>query len=66
MPTAWVKALAQKHGVDEAVVEGYWNECKEAIRPVAKARGQQHGYGLVVNCVKRKLMRRAIKRRGKR
>ena len=52
MPVPMLKDLAKRYGLDLGTVEGYWNECKSAIKPDAK--GSKAGYGVVVGCVKAK------------
>jgi len=58
MPETWLRKLAARHKVSMNTVERFWEECQ---RGLAKRRGV--GYGLVVDCVKKKLRAYLAERR---
>lgn len=54
MPAPIIKKLARQFKASRNTVERYWQECKEGINP----EHTDKGYGLVVECVKKKLRKR--------
>ena len=57
MPEGLIESLAKQFGANRATVERYWNECKAGIHPTEEGKAGP-GYGVVVNCVKAKLVAR--------
>lgn len=51
MPTAFMKNLAARHKLSLSKVEGFWSDCKAAIKP---GKDDDQVWGQVVNCVKAK------------
>jgi len=59
VPLAMMRKLASRYGVSVERAEAAWRACSDAIKPVSDGKkGGRPGYGVVVNCVKRKLAKK--------